>query len=106
MTYDPKAKRPAAEPPSDEPAPVDGLLGKGATAAPPAASTAATPPEPTRDPKDQATRPELVRHDQLQRDPKHHAAIVGAAAAIQELSKFFKLCDREMGCAEADGVHF
>jgi hypothetical protein len=69
VTYDPKAKRPVAELPADEPAPVDGLLG-----------TAATP-----------TPPELIRQDQLQPDPKDQAptltrrtpaAIAGAVAAV------------------------
>jgi hypothetical protein len=75
VTYDPKAKRPVAEPPSDEPAPVDELLGAGATAAPTAAPTPA----------------ELIRQDQLQPDPKDQAptptrrtpaAIAGAVAAV------------------------
>lgn len=72
MTYDPKAKRPVADDPTDDPAPVDQLLG---AVEPPAAKPAARPvtrSEPTRLPAPVPTR----------RTPK---ALVGAAIALAVL---------------------
>lgn len=75
MTYDPKAKRPTTEAPTDDPAPVDQLLGAVGSS-----PTDAVEPEPSRSGPGRASDPvPLPAPVPTRRTPK---AIAGALVAV------------------------